>query len=77
MPPYLDLFLIVVVLLETGTSDGRRLVVGGIEVKITGREVSCGRWLLGWLEAVQIGVEAARGSGLTTIKARQVARQQP
>ena len=39
MRPYLDLFLILVVLLETEMSDdeaagGRRSVVGGIEVKL-------------------------------------------
>ena len=45
MRPYLDLFLTVVVLLETATSGGeaaggRRSVVGGIEVKLPGREVA-------------------------------------
>ena len=45
MLPYLDLFLTVVVLLETGTSGceaagERRSVVGWIEVKIPGREVA-------------------------------------
>ena len=45
MRPYLDLLLTVVVLLETGTScgeatGGRRSVVGGIEVKMPGREVA-------------------------------------
>ena len=45
MLPYHDLFLTVVVLLETATSvgeaaDGRYSVVGGIEVKMPGKEVA-------------------------------------
>ena len=45
MRPCLDLFLTVVVLLETGTSGGEaagglRSVVGGIEVEMSGREVA-------------------------------------
>ena len=45
MRPYLNLFWTVIVLLETGTSGGeaagRRLsVVGGLDVKMLGREVA-------------------------------------
>ena len=53
-----------VVLLETETSGGeavggRRSVVGGIDFEMPGKEVSWGLRLLGWLEVVQFGGEAA------------------
>ena len=63
MWPYLDLFLIMVVLL-TATSGGeaaggRCSEVGGIEVKMPRGEVARGCWLFGGIEIEQIGGEAA------------------
>ena len=64
MQPYLDLFLIVVVLL-TATSDGeaaggRRSVVGGIEVRCPEGKLHEGvGCLVGGIEIEQIGGQAA------------------
>ena len=63
MRPYLDLFLIMVVLFAATSggeaAGGRRSVVGGIKVKMPRGEVAWGCWLFGGIEIQQIGGEAA------------------